>query len=168
VCRQLADRLLVADVRAKGPSGALEQRIILTSPGDFDSDTTDRLGISSIDNRTLVPAKRSDSVARAQEGKIAFRNIIKQGGKFGFHSPLRGGFDFLVITGLEGPAAENDSRPPIKINDAKLGLLNPDSAQLSFVESSAAQHGGIFVVGGNILGPDPQHQERLHVRTLRD
>jgi hypothetical protein len=47
-------------------------------------------------------------------------------------------------------------------------LLHTDSSQLSFVETSAAQHGGVLVVGGNVLGPDPKHQERLHVRTLRD
>lgn len=37
VCRQLADRLLVTGVRAKGRSGALEERIILARPGDLDS-----------------------------------------------------------------------------------------------------------------------------------
>jgi hypothetical protein len=168
VCWQLADRLLVADVRAKGRSGALEQRIILTSPGDLDSDTPDWLGISSVDNRTLVPAKRSDSVARAQEGKIAFHNIIKQGGEFGFHSALCGRFDLLVIARLEGPASQDDSGPLVKINATEWSLLHSEASQLALVESSAAQHGAVFVVGSNILGPDSEHQERLHVRTLRD
>jgi hypothetical protein len=40
--------------------------------------------------------------------------------------------------------------------------------QLGFVETSAAKNGRVFVVGGDIFGPDPEHQKRLHVRTLRD
>ena len=141
---------------------------MLTSPGDLDSDAPDRLGVGSVDNRALVPAKRSDSVARAQEGKIAFHNIIKQGGKFSFHSALGGGFDFLVIARLERPAAQDDSGPLVKINATEWSLLHSEASQLALVESSAAQHGAVFVVGSNILGPDSEHQERLHVRTLRD
>ena len=168
VRRQLADRLLVTAVRAEGRSSALEEGIFLARPGDLDPDTADRLGIGSVDNCTLVPAQCSDSVARAEKREIAFDYVIQQGGQFGFHSPLGGGLAFLVIAGLERAATEDDSRPLIKINGAELGLLHPDPLQPAFVEASAAKNGGVLAVGGDILGPDPEHQERLHVRTLRD
>jgi GNAT superfamily N-acetyltransferase len=168
MCRQLADRLLVADVRAEGGASAPEQGIFLAGSGDLDPDTANRLGIGSVDNCTLVPAERSDSVTRAQEREIALDNLIQQRSQFGFHPPLCRRLDVIWIAGLERSSAKNDSRPLIKINSAELGLLHPDSSQLSFVEASAAQHRGVLVVGGNILGPNPEHQERLHVRTLRD
>ena len=73
-----------------------------------------------------------------------------------------------MIARLEGPASQDDSGPLVKINATEWRLLHSDASQLALVESSAAQHGGVFVVGSDILGPDPEHQERLHVRTLRD
>jgi len=168
VCRQLADRLLVANVRTEGRSGALEKRIFLARPGDLDPDTTDRLGVGSVDNCTLVPTERSDSVARTQEREIPLHNIIQKGGQFGFHSPLRRRLDLVVVAGLKRPAAQDDSGPLIKINGAQRGLLHPDPLQLTFVETSAAKHGSVLVIGGDVLGPDCEHQEGFHVRTLRD
>ena len=168
MCRQLADGLFVTGVRAKGRSRPLEEWIFSTCPGDLDPDTPDRLGISPVDDGTLVAAERSDPVARPQEREIALDNLIQQGGQFGLDPPLGRRLDVFRIAGLEGPAAENDSRPLIKINGAELGLLHPNPSQLAFVEASAAKNGGVLVVGGDILGPDPEHQERLHVRTLRD
>jgi GNAT superfamily N-acetyltransferase len=73
-----------------------------------------------------------------------------------------------LISGLERPAAQDDSGPLVKINATYRGLLHPDPMQLVFIKTGAAKHGGVFVVGGDVLGPDSEHQERLHVRTLRD
>jgi GNAT superfamily N-acetyltransferase len=47
-------------------------------------------------------------------------------------------------------------------------LLHPESSQLSLIQTAEAKHGGVLVVGCDILGPDGQQQEGLHVRTLRD
>jgi hypothetical protein len=116
----------------------------------------------------LVPTERSDSVARTKEREVAFHNLIQQGGQFGFHSPLRHGFDLFMVAGLEWATAQDDSGPLIKINTAQRGLLHPDPLQLAFVETSTAKHGGVLVVGGDVLGPDCEHQEGFHVRTLRD
>ena len=168
VCRQLADRLFVADVRAEGRSGTLEKRILLTGPGDLDPDTTDRLGVGSVDNRTLMPPEGSDAVARAQEREIPLHNLVQQHGQFGFHTPLRRGLDLFVVTCLEGAAAQDDSGPLIKINTAQRGLLHPDPLQLAFIKTRAAEHGTVLVIGGDVLGADCEHQEGLHVRTLRD
>jgi hypothetical protein len=116
----------------------------------------------------LVPTERSDSVARTQEREIPLHNIIQKGGQFGFHSPLRRRLDLVVVAGLKRPAAQDDSGPLIKINGAQRGLLHPDPLQLTFVETSAAKHGSVLVIGGDVLGPDCEHQEGFHVRTLRD
>jgi hypothetical protein len=56
----------------------------------------------------------------------------------------------------------------IKINTAELGLLHPEALQLCFVETTEAKHGGVFVVGCDILRTNGKQQEGLHVRTLRD
>ena len=73
-----------------------------------------------------------------------------------------------MVAGLEWAAAQDDSGPLIKINAAQWALLHPDPLQLAVVETGAAQDGGVLVVGGDILGPDCEHQEGFHVRTLRD
>ena len=146
----------------------LEEGIFLARSGELDPDTTDRLGIGSVDNCTLMSAERSDSVARTQKREITIHNLIQQGGQLGFHAPLRYGLDFLVVAGLERAATQDDSGPLVKINISQRGLLHPDPLQLAFVQPSAAEHGGVLVVGSDVLGPDPEHQERLHVRTLRD
>jgi hypothetical protein len=166
--RQLADRLLVARVRPELGSGPTEKLIFFTGLGQLDLDTADRLAECVIDNRTLVPAKRSDSVARTQEREVALHHLVKQGPQLRLNSTLGRSFDILRIAGLERPAAQDDSRPLIKINSTELGLFHPESAQLSFVEATEAEHGGILFVGRDILGPNGKQQEGLHDRTLRD
>jgi hypothetical protein len=158
----------VPDICAELGSGATEELIFFTGLGQLDLDTADRLVESVIDNRALVPAKRSDSIAGTQEREVSLHYLIKKSGQLSLNSTLRHRFDVFRIAGLERPTTKDDSRPLIKINTAELGLLHSEAPQLCFVKTTEAKHGGIFVVGCDILRPDGKQQEGLHVRTLRD
>jgi hypothetical protein len=116
-----------------------------------------------IDNCALMPAERSDPVARAKEREIALHYLIEQRGQIGLYSTLRCGLGVLRVARLKRPSTQDDSGPLIKINRAELVLLQSKPSQPSFVEATESKDGGVLVVGGNIIGANPEQQEGFHV-----
>ena len=151
------------DVGAELGSGTPKERIVFPRLGELDLDAADRLVEGVIDNCALMPAERSDPVARAKEREIALHYLIEQRDQICLYSTLRCGLDVLRVARLKRPSAQDDSGPLIKINGAELGLFQSESSQLSFVQATESKHGAVLVVGGNIISANPEQQERFHV-----
>src|SRR5215212_9739348 len=156
----------MAQVRAEARTSHFEKGIGKTGLGHGDLHAADRLAVGVVDHRTLMPAECADPIARAEEGMVARYDIVEECGQFRLHSALNGRLGVLGVAHLKGATSQDDSRPLVKVDPADRSLLHPDPAELSFVEARATQHGCVFVVRSDVISPNREEEEWLHVGTL--
>jgi hypothetical protein len=162
VVGKLRDRLLVPDERLEDVRQDAEERVGPSIRGQAERRGADRLWIRAVDDGADVSTDDPDAVARAEEGKVAFDDLVEQLEELGLDAELGGRLLALRLGDRVGAPAEDQAGVPIQVDLAKWVALDPPALETALVQSAAAEELGILVVGGQVLGAGGEEEKRLH------
>ena len=140
-----------------------EQWVRGTGLGERHGDVADRLGEGPINRAPRGVRRGCRCRSNAEEPEVRVDHPVGEVAEFRLDAPLGRGLLGLGIADVEGPAAQDDPGPCVEFDTPQRLALKPDrDATGRAVEARVAQHRGVLTVGGLVLGPGAQEQERLH------
>ena len=116
----------------------------------------------AVDGAALVGADHADAVAGAEEREVARDDDVEQRRELTLHALLHRRLGGVGVAGVERAAAEEDPRPVVEVDGSERSPLHPHPVQLRLLEPGERQEGVVLVVGGRVLVPGAEQQERLH------